>query len=205
MKTIFLHGLGQTPSDWEKVIRLLPCLDYDRPNLFDLGKSRSDYQDILEGLEQRLNSCKEDLCLCGISLGAILALDYALRHKDKVKTIILIAAQYKMPKMILDFQNIVFSLMPEASFKSIGMTKKQTKELIHSMRDLNFGDRLASICCPAQIVCGKKDHANLKASEKLSKLIPNAHLHIISDTGHEVNTLAPDIVADIVKKALLTH
>ena len=43
----------------------------------------------------------EEIVLCGLSLGAVLTLNYAIDHPDKVKALVLIAAQYKMPKKLL--------------------------------------------------------------------------------------------------------
>ena len=38
-----------------------------------------------------------DICLCGLSLGGVLALNYAIEHPEKIKGMVLIATQYKMP------------------------------------------------------------------------------------------------------------
>lgn len=51
------------------------------------------------------------------SLGAVLTLNYAIDHPDKVKALVLIAAQYKMPKKLLKVQNMLFHLMPNSAFQ----------------------------------------------------------------------------------------
>ena len=38
--------------------------------------------------------------------------NYAIDHPDKVNSLILIAAQYKMPKKLLSIQNTIFRFMP---------------------------------------------------------------------------------------------
>ena len=40
MKTIFLHGLGQTAQDWEEVIRQTALSEVDCPELFPCRKGR---------------------------------------------------------------------------------------------------------------------------------------------------------------------
>jgi len=46
--------------------------------------------------------------LCGLSLGGILALNFALDFPQKVKTLVLIGTPYKVPKVAFSFQNIIF-------------------------------------------------------------------------------------------------
>lgn len=85
MKYIFLHGLGQVPSDWEATIKRLDLeVDVDCPDLSDwLSGKEASYFDLYHELE---NYCEQQevLHLCGLSLGGILALHYAVEHAEKV-------------------------------------------------------------------------------------------------------------------------
>ena len=45
------------------------------------------------------------------------------------------------------------------------------------------------------LLCGSEDKVNLKASEKLEKLLPDAKLKIIENAGHELNSDAPEALA----------
>lgn len=105
MKTVFLHGLGQTVHDWDAVIGQVSWPDIDCPELFNLSEGKQAYSDILEGFEKRYVDEEESFRICGLSLGAILALDYAIRHGDKVSSLVLIGVQYKVPTLLIDFQN----------------------------------------------------------------------------------------------------
>ena len=75
MKTVLLHGLGQTEQDWDAVIRQAALKEFDSPELFALPKGTLTYSAILGGLEKRYENEKEPFCICGLSLGAMLALD----------------------------------------------------------------------------------------------------------------------------------
>ena len=68
---------------------------------------------------------KEPLRICGLSLGALLAIDFAIRHEEKVASLVLIGAQYKVPSLLIDFQNLIFRCMPNKAFESMGTIKKQ--------------------------------------------------------------------------------
>ena len=94
---------------------------------------------LIHGLGQNSSSW---LNLCGLSLGAVIALNYAIDNPTKVKSLVLIGAQYEMPKILLEFQNIIFNLLPETSFKNIGIIKKDFIKLTNSMISLNFSKDL---------------------------------------------------------------
>lgn len=68
-------------------------------------------------LEQRYSEVKEPLRICGLSLGALLAIDFAIRHEEKVDSLVLIGAQYKVPSLLIDFQNLIFRCMPNKVLK----------------------------------------------------------------------------------------
>lgn len=96
--------------------------------------------------------------LCGMSLGAVLALNYALDYPKKVQSLALIAPQANMPSVLLKVQNGLFRFMPEATFEKVGIAKKDMIALTNSMLKLNFTAQLHTISCPTLIVCGTKDY-----------------------------------------------
>ena len=200
MKTVFWHGLGQTAQDWNEVINRVSLPDVDCPELYSVSKGNITYSDILAGLEERYMNVTEPFCICGLSLGAILALDYAIRHGDRISSLILIGVQYKVPTRMIDFQNLIFRCMPKKAFEDMGISKDDTIRLAHSMRSLDFSSRLNEVMCPVTLLCGEKDSANLKAAKQLNELLPQAELHIIPGAGHEVNKCAPEAIADVLNR-----
>lgn len=156
------------------------------------------YPQILGDLERRYSNAKEPLRICGLSLGALLAIDFAIRHGDKVASLVLIGTQYKVPSLLIDFQNLIFRCMPNKAFESMGLSKSNTIKLAHSMRALDFTAQLSGILCPVNILCGEKDSANLKASKKLNEILPKATLQIVPGAGHEINKDAPEAIAAIL-------
>ena len=198
MRTIFLHGLGQTAHDWQNVINQTSLSDVECPELFSLSEGDITYSSILNGIEKRYNNIAEPFRICGLSLGGILALDYTIRHGDKVSSLILIGVQYKVPRLLIDFQNLVFRCMPKKTFENMNLSKKDIIRLSHSMRSLDFTPRLNELMCPITIICGEKDRANLKAAKQLNELLPQTELHIIPGVGHEINKYAPEAISAII-------
>lgn len=158
MKSIFVHGLGQTPSSWEKTMEnMLVQSDKSAPHLFDMIRSKeSIYTNLYTAFSTYCDGCSGELDICGISLGGVLALQYAIEHPFKVHSLVLIGTQYKMPKGLLAFQNAVFRFMPRSMFAQMGMEKEQFIKLSKSMTELDYSNSLQKILCPVLVLCGEK-------------------------------------------------
>lgn len=193
MKCILLHGLGQCPADWEKTIEGIgSVLEVVCPPVYDwLHDGEANFSLLYQGLEDYCRQLYEPFVLGGLSLGAVLALRYAIEHGEKLHSLILIGAQFSMPKKLLKFQNIVFRLMPKAAFAKMGLGKTEVIGLCRSMMDLDFGADLAVIPCPTLVICGERDKSNLPAAFELKERINNAQLLIMPKAGHELNTECP--------------
>ena len=203
MTYVFIHGLGQTSSSWDKVIARLPAdIQTFRPCLPAIVKEeRITYDNLYKAFEKECSRMEMPLCLCGLSLGAVLALQYMLNNPQKVKSLICIAPQYKMPRLLLGIQNILFRLLPQTALGSMGFSKGDMIALTTSMKKINFTSMLNEIACPTFIICGQKDRANQNAARILANTIPNANLVFVENAGHEVNIDEPETLADLVKKA----
>lgn len=201
MRPIFLHGLGQTPASWKKTIaQLESAQDCVSPNLAKLYQGDNiSYQNLYEGFSKICDEFDEPLDLCGLSLGGVLALNYTIDHPEKVNSLVLIAAQYKMPKGLLKLQNILFQLMPESMFQQTGFGKKEFIQLCKTMMELDFSNSLRKVSCPTLILCGQRDSANKKAAKELAEVLKNAELQIISGCGHEVNMEAPEKLSEVLR------
>ncbi len=201
MKKIYVHGLGQAPDSWKKTIEYAGgdknCLCPDLTKMNCGG--RVTYGSLYAKFSDECNRCHDSVSLCGLSLGGVLALNYAVEYPEKVHSLILIAAQYKMPKRLLTLQNILFRMMPESAFARMGFSKKDSISLCRTMSDLDFGKSLDKITCPALIICGGKDSANLKASKEMAGAIKGSRLAVVSGAGHEINMEVPEKLAKIIR------
>lgn len=193
MKYIFLHGLGQTSSNWEETIEVMDKKsDILCPDLPDLLRDKEvSYLNLYEAFSEYCTNITEPFNICGLSLGGILALQYGIEHPDKIHAMVLIGTQYVMPKRLLKFQNMIFRVMPDRTFKKMGFGKNDFINLSKSMMDLDFHQDLYKISCPVLIICGEADNANKKASLQLKEHLPHAEILLIQNAGHEVNLDAP--------------
>ena len=205
MKYLYLHGLGQKPDSWDRVIKETTVSDRSVSlSLAEMLKGKAaTYGELYTAFSEECDKENDEivLCgLCGLSLGAVLALNYAIDHPDKVKALVLIAAQYKMPKKLLKFQNMLLRFMPNATFKQFGFKKADVISLCGTMAELDFRDSLCKVSCPVLIVCGEKDDANKKASKELVSYLSNSCYRELLKTGHEANIEAPEGLAAVLQR-----
>ena len=204
---IFVHGSGHKATSWEKTISYMTNNeDIVCPNLSSIleGKEAS-YENLYSSFVKYCNEFDGQIHLCGLSLGGILALNFALDFPQKVKTLVLIGTPYKVPKVAFSFQNIIFRFLPKSIFETMAFDKKNTFALGDTMKNLDFSDRVKNIKCPTLILCGKKDSANMKSADYLSQSIRSAELKISENTGHVVNEENPKALADILNEYYLKN
>lgn len=200
MRRILIHGLGQNSLVWNETISHMLKQD----NIFCVelatlikGKEVS-YQNLYKAFSNYCNEISEPLDLCGLSLGAVLALNYAIDNPKRVNSLVLIAAQYEMPKTLLKLQNIVFRFIPKKSFESMGMSREDFIKLTKSMMNLNLKNELKKVSCKVLLICGENDSPNKKATRNLYKSILKSEMVFIKNSKHEVNNDNPKELAKIL-------
>ena len=137
MKYLYLHGLGQNADSWNKVTSATEvsensaCLD-----LAEMVKGKvATYSALYSAFSEMCNAENEDIILCGLSLGSVLALNYAIDYPKKVKALVLIAAQYKMPARLLKLHQRILD-EHNSPIKIIAKTKPRAIEILDDMFNL---------------------------------------------------------------------
>ena len=95
---VFVHGSGQKETSWNEVISYMPSKgDIMCPGLSSIleGKEAS-YENLYSSFVKYCNQIDGEIHLCGISLGGILALNYALDFPQKIKTLVLVDCKMKL-------------------------------------------------------------------------------------------------------------
>lgn len=203
MKNILVHGLGQNETSWNKVEEELKSnsIKVEIPSLYSMLKDvTSDYAALYKKFSNYCNNFDEKLNLCALSLGGILAIDYAKEHPDKVNSLILIGTPYKIPKFLFKVQGLIFKIMPISTFEKIGCKKKDFISLVNSMSNLDIERNLDKIICKTLILCGVNDSQNMESAKLLNKSINNSSFKTIDNSSHEVNVDNPKELASIIYK-----
>ena len=197
MKKILIHGSGHKADSWNKVIVYMNNEDILCPNLSEIlnGKEAS-YDNLYNSFVEYCNKIDGKVDLCVLSLGGILALNYAIDYPDKIEKLVLIGTPHKVPKVIFTIQNIIFKFLPKKLFETMAFNKKDTFILGNTMKNLDFSNRVQNIKCPTLIICGEKDNANIQSAHYLAENIENVKLEIMKNTGHIVNEESPKELAE---------
>ena len=205
MKKILIHGSGHKADSWNKVIGYMNNdKDILCPNLDTIlnGKEAS-YTNLYSSFAEYCNKIDGKINLCGLSLGGILALNYAIDYPEKVEKLILIGTPHKVPKIMFSIQNVFFKLLPKSIFETMAFDKKDTFILGKTMKRLDFSNKVHKVQCPTLVISGEKDSANIKSAYYLSEHIKNAELKIIANTGHIVNEENPKELASVISEYML--
>ena len=204
---IWLHGSGHKAASWDETISYMPSgEDIVCPDLASILKGKAaTYENLYSAFAKYCNGFEGQIHLCGLSLGGILALNFALDFPQKLKTLVLIGTPYKVPKAAFGLQNVVFRFLPKSVFDTMAFDKKDTFALGNTMKNLDFSDAVKNIQCPTLILCGEKDGANMKSAHYLSQNIRGAKLKILENAGHVVNEENPKALAEILSEYYLQN
>mgnify|MGYP001625443447 FL=1 len=201
MKKILIHGSGHKADSWNKVVSYMNNKDILCPKLSTIlnGKEAS-YTNLYYSFVEYCNKIDGPIELCGLSLGGILALNYAIDYPNKVEKLILIGTPHKVPKVMFSIQNVIFKFLPKSLFETMAFNKKDTFILGKTMKNLDFSNGVQNIKCPTLIICGEKDNANIKSAYYIAENIKNAKLEIMKNTGHIVNEENPEELARLLNE-----
>lgn len=197
-RLVCLHGLGQGPGSWDAVLALLET-DALCPGLPDLTEEAR-YPALFQSFSRLCETLPGPLHLCGLSLGGVLALDYARTHPERMGSLVLIGTPLDIPRGLLRLQSLLFRLTPAGAFRETGFSRADMISLTASMADLNLRAGLERVRCPVLSLCGERDRANWKAARALSRCLPQAVLRQAPGAGHEVNRDAPAALAAMLRE-----
>ena len=193
MKKILIHGSGHKAASWNEIISYMNDNgDILYPDLYKiLNGKEAGYTNLYSSFIEYCNKIDAKIDLCGLSLGGILALNYAIDYPEKVKSLVLIGTPHKVPKIMFSIQNVIFKFLPKSLFETMAFNKKDTFILGNTMKNLDFSNKVHKVQSPTLIICGDKDSANIKSAYYLAKNIKNAKLEIMKNTGHIINEENP--------------
>lgn len=193
MRKILIHGSGHKGTSWNETIKFMQdnkdILCPDLSSILD-GKEAS-YTNLYSSFVEYCNKIDGQIDLCGLSLGGILALNYAIDYPNKVEKLVLIGTPHKVPEVMFSIQNVIFKFLPKSLFETMAFNKKDTFVLGKTMKKLDFSNRVQNVKCQTLVICGEKDSANIKSAHYLAENIKNAKLEIIKNAGHIINEENP--------------
>lgn len=206
-EVFLLAGIGQDASAWDGVIAGLPeqCAPraFAITDLVDLNEPFT-MAAAVQGLDRRVNEANaDDVVLCGLSLGALIATSYAIARPERVAGLVLSGSQIRPNPALMLLENALVRVLP-ASLMGLpdGLSKAKVREILTVVSSIDYRSSAPSIAAPTLVVCGTKDRANLPAARELAATIPHARLELVEGGGHELNTERPEELGRLLRAFL---
>lgn len=196
---LFLPGLGAGIDPWAAQLSALPSgftglaleipgLDQAAtPGAFTLAGAAEALRDQLDerGLDR--------VHVCGLSLGAMTATQFALAFPQRVASLVLSGSQVRPQPALMSVQRTIVGMLPESTAAGMAMTKAQWLGALRVVARTNFRGQLERIEAPTLVLCGSRDVANIPAAREIAAAVPNAELRIIPRAGHPWNQQFPEL------------
>jgi 3-oxoadipate enol-lactonase len=202
---VFLHGLGTGPGGWTPQLEafsasrqvLAPPL---HPFTFDRAIAVVD--------ELGLESAD----LCGLSLGALVALRYAAERPARVRRLVVCAGFVRLPPHLRAVQSVLavaVRVLP-AKLMRRGLTadvpepyreelELEPAEVSATMRSGARFELQTLPEAPALVLCGERDRINRGLSRGLAEALPNGRFELVPDAGHVANLDNPSAFTELMR------
>jgi 3-oxoadipate enol-lactonase len=211
---ILLHGIGTGPSAWEPQVR---ALSGDREVLVpDLVPAYRRGLDAAVEEVRRIASSHRPVTLCGLSLGALVAMRVAADDDtlvicagfDRLPTGIrrrvrgLAAISRFLPQGFLHRQLVSELPEPHRSRALEEIAPLRPRELSRLMWEAaGFELDLRLIVARTLVLCGEQDEANLPLARALAQRADNATLELVPNAGHVANLDNPAAFSALLASA----
>ncbi|HSB89686.1 MAG TPA: alpha/beta fold hydrolase [Anaerolineales bacterium] len=213
---VFLHGFGGNARQW--VYQLIHFSERDRVIALDLrGHGESSRPDgpydvatLVKDLEQALPALDLSgrFVLVGHSFGSALAVEYALRHPERIEGLVLISASSEFPlawhlrwalRLPVFLLNLAYPFIPSLKAPP-RVLKRFHREALSIWRGW---DKFAQLEPPTLVLRGHRDRVFARAYfEKVAQAIPRAEDVNVGASGHMVMLERRDAVNRAIERFL---
>jgi 2-hydroxy-6-oxonona-2,4-dienedioate hydrolase len=230
---VLLHGLFGSPDNWKQIMEDLADDYYFFAVQFPIDHGEGRCHRKFRGVDQLTDYVEEIIdelqldkaILCGNSLGGQVAVDYSLRHPDRVDRLIITGSAGLFERNLNDGKR------PQIDRDSIRLRAREifyderhcTEEIVedvHRMlhdrrfarflirvakatRDRNMKEDLSQLHMPTQIIWGRNDIITPPfVAEEFHEGIPNARLCYIEECGHAPPIEQPSEFARLMREFL---
>jgi 3-oxoadipate enol-lactonase len=208
---VLLHGLGTGPGAWQRQVEAFSA---SRPVLaphLRLGPAfriEAEADALWRSLDAR-----DEVDLCGLSLGALVALRAALDWPSRVHRLVLCAGFARLPRSLRLLQatlgaaatvlpertlrELLLAAVPEsarslARCETAGLDRRTIRAVFRAGRRFDSVRELNRLTMPVLLLVGERDRPNLSLSRALGRRLSSAELQVIAGAGHVANLDAPE-------------
>jgi pimeloyl-ACP methyl ester carboxylesterase len=122
------------------------------------------------------------MTVCGIGLGAMVALELAANHPEQVSRLVLVTRQVALSPVLLSLPAAVLRLLPATTVQRFAR-REQVLALLDQVRPIDATAIAARVDVPAVVLCGGRDRINRRASAALAAALPQGELRLVPKAG----------------------
>jgi 3-oxoadipate enol-lactonase len=198
---VLLHAIRSAHDMWESLAtRLAGLFQVLVPDLPGYGHSPGPFtfEAATDALGELAGEQGGDgpIHLCGVSLGARVALKFAAERPERVASLFLsgCGVRVRAPRR-LRAERLAMRALPERFFThdSLGAGKAATIESSLALAGLDLSGHLGGVTARTLVVCGAKDKKHLPDAHEIREGIPGAELRVIPGAGHFWNRERPEL------------
>ncbi len=193
---VLLHGMGQSPQSWqEQVVALPPGTRAVAPWLYGMRPARSDQFSLPGAADDVARTLDlqgaERAVICGVSLGARVALEAAIRHPDRVDSVIAAGPPAAVPAIGRWSRRLAMRLAPRSVFANQGIDKAKVVAAGKEVDRIQSFEDVEQITSRVLLLAGSKDAGGVDTAHRLAARIDQATVQVIEGAGHLVNSDSP--------------
>lgn len=200
MPLVLIHGLGTGPEVWRPQVDALGAeMEVITPRLeLDAGFT------VEREAERLWRELPDGPCdLCGLSLGALVALCMGATGPDRVRRLVVCAGFARLPRRYRLLQAVIgtlVSIMPtRARGELAGVDGAALRAVFREGRRFDIAASLHRLAMTTLVLVGERDRPNISLARALAQALPNARLETVPAAGHVANVDAPEAFTAAVR------
>ncbi len=202
---ILLHAAGQGGRSWRRLTPLLTdaftVLTPDLPG-FNEAPGPFTMAAAVEAVAELAAAAEQPVRLCGLSLGASVALAVAAAHPDLADRVVASAPAVdgaRHPRV-----TAVYRRAPGWAVRRLTDLPGRAAWLsfVDEIAALDLVDDLPKISARTLVLCGSRDRSNLAEAKLAGQEIPNGTFYLVPHVGHTWAVTQPKLFATVIRPFL---
>ena len=144
----------------------------------------------------------DEAVLCGVALGAMVALQVAATHPRRVSALVLCTAARPPAPTVRSLHRGVTGVLPARALQVLGDGGRQALAALDQVRPLDYGPLVPLVIPPALVLYGAHDPVNARASRRLARALPDGSAVAMTDGGPGWMWDEPERFVDAVEEFL---
>jgi pimeloyl-ACP methyl ester carboxylesterase len=196
---VLLHGV-ERPARWAAVVAALPdSVVVLTPELSpsDAGTGQLTLPQGASAVTSALDEAGlGSAAICGVGLGAMVALHLAAEQPERVDSLVLVTRQVRLSPVLMSVSAAVLRLLPATAVARLGAAEPQVIALLDQVRPVDATPLARRVPAPALVLWGGRDPVNRRASQALASALPFGHLQLVPGAGPRWLEESPELLAD---------